>query len=151
MLDDAQTSQEAKEAIVKRPGVVESIVATATRALPPAEEAALQARGCDLDQTTENSVSAQNATKALVGLGREGISEAAKAVVGVLEDNDDWAKKQAVRSRRPVVLWCFHFFNTTRVHQTRSWVVSFSSLRPFGPRRATAMLRAGDGDDAHAH
>ena len=66
-----------------RPGVVESIVATATRALPPAEEAALQARGCDLDQTTENSVSAQNATKALVGLGREGISEAAKAVVGV--------------------------------------------------------------------
>ena len=103
MLDDAQTSQEAKEAIVKRPGVVESIVATATRALPPAEEAALQARGCDLDQTTENSVSAQNATKALVGLGREGISEAAKAVVGVLEDNDDWAKKQAVRSRRPVV------------------------------------------------
>mmetsp|Transcript_17400 Transcript_17400/g.51448 ORF Transcript_17400/g.51448 Transcript_17400/m.51448 type:complete len:674 (+) Transcript_17400:1886-3907(+) len=95
MLDDEQTSQEAKEAIVKRPGVVESIVATATRALPPAEEAALQARGCDLDQTTENSVSAQNATKALVGLGREGISEAAKAVVGVLEDNDDWAKKQA--------------------------------------------------------
>ena len=58
MLDDEQTSQEAKEAIVKRPGVVESIVATATRALPPAEEAALQARGCDLDQTTENSVSA---------------------------------------------------------------------------------------------
>ena len=103
MLDDAQTSVQAKEAIVKRPGVVESIVATATRALPPAEEAALQARGCDLDQTTENSVSAQNATKALVGLGREGISEAAKAVVGVLEDNDDWAKKQAVRSRRPVV------------------------------------------------
>ena len=95
MLDDEQTSQEAKEAIVKRPGVVESIVATATRALPPAEEAALQARGCDLDQTTENSVSAQTATKALVGLGREGISEAAKAVVGVLEDNDDWAKKQA--------------------------------------------------------
>ena len=95
MLDDEQTSQEAKEAIVKRPGVVESIVATATRALPPAEEAALQARGCDLDQTTENSVSAQNATKALVGLGREGISEAAKAVVGVLEDNDEWTSKQA--------------------------------------------------------
>ena len=48
-------------------------MATATRALPPAEEAALQARGCDLDQTTENSVSAQNATKALVGSKREGI------------------------------------------------------------------------------
>ena len=95
MLDDEQTSQEAKEAIVKRPGVVGSIVATATRALPPAEEAALQARGCDLDQTTENSVSAQKATKVLVGLGREGISEAAKAVVGVLEDNNEWTKKQA--------------------------------------------------------
>ena len=93
MLDDEQTSQEVKEAIVRAWG--SQIVATATRALPPAEEAALQARGCDLDQTTENSVSAQNATKALVGLGREGISEAAKAVVGVLEDNDDWAKKQA--------------------------------------------------------
>ena len=38
-----------------------------------------------------------------------------------------------VRSRRPVVLGCFHFIQTTRVHQTRSRVVSSSSLRPFGP------------------
>ena len=29
-----------------------------------------------------------------------------------------------VRSRRPVVLWCFHFINTTRVHLTMPWVVS---------------------------
>ena len=50
-----------------------------------------------------------------------------------------------VRSRRPVVLWCFHFLRWTRVRLTRSWVVSFSSLRPFGPRRETAMLRAGRG------
>ena len=48
-----------------------------------------------------------------------------------------------VRSRRPVVLWWFHAIDATRVHQTRSWVVSFSSLRPFAPSRATAMLRAG--------
>ena len=48
-----------------------------------------------------------------------------------------------VRSRRPAVLRCLHAIDATRVHQTRSWVVSFSSLRPFGPRGATAMLRAG--------
>ena len=29
----------------------------------------------------------------------------------------------------------FHFIQTTRVHQTRSWVVLFRFLRPFGPRR----------------
>ena len=52
-------------------------------------------------------------------------------------------KKAAVRSRRPVVLWCFHFIQTTRVHLTMKWVVSLSVLRPFGPRRATATPRAG--------
>ena len=45
------------------------------------------------------------------------------------------AAKQMVRSRRPDVLGCFHFFNTTHVHLTMTWVVSFSSLRP--------ILRAG--------
>ena len=40
-----------------------------------------------------------------------------------------------VRSRRPVVLWCFHFLRWTRVRLTMTWVVSFSSLRP--------ILRAG--------
>ena len=49
-----------------------------------------------------------------------------------------------VRPRRPVVLWWFHSVDVTRVHLTMPWVVSFSSLRPFGPRRATAMLRAGE-------
>ena len=48
--------------------------------------------------------------------------------------------KGKVRSRRPAVLRCLHAIDATRVHQTRSWVVSFSSLRPFGPSRATAML-----------
>jgi len=40
-----------------------------------------------------------------------------------------------VRSRRPAVLRCLHAIDATRFHQTRSWVVSFPILRPFGPRR----------------
>ena len=41
-----------------------------------------------------------------------------------------------VRSRRPRRL---HAVDATRVHLTMTWVVSFSSLRPFGP----TMPRAG--------
>ena len=41
------------------------------------------------------------------------------------------------------VLRRLHAIDATRVHQTRSWVVSFLILGPFGPRRVTAMLRAG--------
>ena len=44
-----------------------------------------------------------------------------------------------VRSRRPVVLWWFHFVDVTRVHLTMPWVVSFSILRQF----RTTTLRAG--------
>ena len=33
------------------------------------------------------------------------------------------------------VLKCGGAFDATRVHETRPWVVSFSILRPFGPRR----------------
>ena len=44
-------------------------------------------------------------------------------------------KKAAVRSRRPVVWRRLHAIDATRVHLTMKWVVSFSSLRPFGPRR----------------
>ena len=47
-----------------------------------------------------------------------------------------------VRSRRPAVLRRLHAIDATRVHQTRSWVVSFSILRPFGPNR-DAPRRAG--------
>jgi serine/threonine protein kinase len=50
------------------------------------------------------------------------------------------------RSRRPAVLRRLHAVDATRVHQTRSWVVYFFILRPFGPRRETAMLRAGPDD-----
>ena len=58
-------------------------------------------------------------------------------------DIDQFARMMQVRSRRPAVLRRLHAIDATRFHQTRSWVVSFSSLRPFGPRRETAMLRAG--------
>ena len=56
---------------------------------------------------------------------------------------DELLGEYQARSRRPVVLWCFHFVDVTRFHQTRSWVVSFWILSRFGPRRATAMPRAG--------
>ena len=39
------------------------------------------------------------------------------------------------RSRRPVVLWRFHFINTSRLRESRSWVVSFSISGPFGLHR----------------
>ena len=45
---------------------------------------------------------------------------------------EGFAKK--VRSRRPVVLWWFHFIQTTRVHLTMKWVVSFSILSAFRAR-----------------
>ena len=47
-----------------------------------------------------------------------------------------------VRSRRPAVPRSLHAVDATRFHQTRSWVVSFFILRPFGPSRETTMLRA---------
>ena len=52
-------------------------------------------------------------------------------------------KIREVRSRRPAVLRCLHAIDATRVHLTMKWVVSFPILRPFGPSRATMMLRAG--------
>jgi hypothetical protein len=46
--------------------------------------------------------------------------------------------EQLARSRRPTVLRCLHAIDATRVHQRGSWVVSFSSLGPFGPNRDAA-------------
>ena len=48
--------------------------------------------------------------------------------------------KMAVRSRRPAVLRRLHFIQMRRLQERRSWLVSFSSLRPFGPSRETTML-----------
>ena len=50
----------------------------------------------------------------------------------IIPDLDEQA-----RSRRPVLLKCFHVLGWTRVHLTMPWVVSFLIL--------TAMLRAGRG------
>ena len=33
------------------------------------------------------------------------------------------------------MLWRLHAVDAVRLHQTRSWVVSFLILSPFGPRR----------------
>ena len=41
-------------------------------------------------------------------------------------------KKGIVCSRRPVVRRRLHAIDATRVHQTRSWVVSFFISGPFG-------------------
>ena len=56
----------------------------------------------------------------------------------------DWVYDLTVRSRRPAVSQRFHAVDATRIHERRRWVVSFSILRPFGPNRVSAMLRAGD-------
>jgi hypothetical protein len=45
-----------------------------------------------------------------------------------------------VRSPRFEVLRRLHAIDATRVHRTMTWMVSFSNL---GPRRETAMFRAG--------
>ena len=42
------------------------------------------------------------------------------------------------RSRRPVVLWCFHFLGWTRGHLTMAWVFFFPILRPCATRRSHA-------------
>ena len=42
---------------------------------------------------------------------------------------------ESVRSRRPAVRRCLHAIDATRLHQTRSWLVSFSNSRPFGRSR----------------
>ena len=55
-----------------------------------------------------------------------------------------------VRSRRFEVLRRLHAVDATRVHQTRPWVVSFPISGLFGPRRVTAMLRAGPASSRRA-
>ena len=49
---------------------------------------------------------------------------------------------ELARSRRPAVLRCLQFIQTTRGHLTMTWVVSFLISRPFGPRpRCSAQAR----------
>ena len=50
-----------------------------------------------------------------------------------------------VRSRRPGVLWYFHFVDVTRGHLLMKWVVSFLILSCFGPRRGRCGVSRVDG------
>ena len=58
------------------------------------------------------------------------------------------ARRRGGRGRHPnAVAPCSgarHAIDATRREERMTWVVSFSNLRPFGPSRATAMLRAGE-------
>ena len=58
---------------------------------------------------------------------------------GYLETDEEIAQ---ARTRRPVVWRRLHAIFMNRLRERRPWVVSFSILRPFGPSRATSMLRA---------
>ncbi len=44
-----------------------------------------------------------------------------------------------VRTRRPAVLRCLHAIDARRLHLLMKWVVSFSILSRFGPRRGCAV------------
>ena len=57
-----------------------------------------------------------------------------------------WAFDGDARSRRPAVLRRLHAIDAHRLQERMSWLVSFSSLGPFGPSRETTMLRAGAGE-----
>ena len=59
---------------------------------------------------------------------------------GYLETDEEIAQ---ARSPRFEVLRRLHAIDARRLQERMSWLVSFSILRPFGPRRETAMLRAG--------
>ena len=60
--------------------------------------------------------------------------ENAKKADDVCEEQKTPYQKK-VGTRRPAVLRCLHAIDATRIHQTRSWVVYFSNLSCFGPRR----------------
>ena len=53
-----------------------------------------------------------------------------------------------VRSPRFEVLRCLHAIFMNRLRERRSWVVSLSILRPFGPLPVNTMLRAGSSAEA---
>ena len=46
----------------------------------------------------------------------------------------------SVRFRRPAVQRRLHAIDARRLQESRSWVVCFSILRPFGPSRCSAQV-----------
>ena len=94
-----------------------------------------------LDATTASSPRRRRAAADLLVSSRRDIQKHRYVPDGL--SAAQWKKMQAdkkknARSRRPAVLRRLHAIDATRIHQTRSWVVSFVILSEFGPRRATA-------------
>ena len=58
---------------------------------------------------------------------------------GYLETDEEIAQ---ARSPRFEVLRCLPFLDMSRLRERRSWLVSFSISRPFGPFPVNTMLRA---------
>ena len=154
-MDVDSDNEDTNDAVTKQKKATEKFMAL----LKPIKDAAL-AFDVDVDEALEDYVEAcvryvEKDAGAMINFAEAGLLLQGSAVVygrkvdgvhalvyRVLEllrtgqkEKEKAEKKAAVRSRRPVVLWCFHFIQTTRVHLTMKWVVSFSSLRPFGPRR----------------
>ena len=167
-MDVDSDNEDTNDAVTKQKKATERFMAL----LKPIKDAAL-AFDVDVDEALEDYVEAcvryvEKDAGAMINFAEAGLLLQGSAVVygrkvdgvhalvyRVLEllrtgqkEKEKAEKKAAVRTRRPAVLRRLHAIDATRVHQTRSWVVSFSSLRPFGPSRATAMLRAGHASDA---
>jgi SpoVK/Ycf46/Vps4 family AAA+-type ATPase len=59
----------------------------------------------------------------------------------ILTEMDGFKGNSGVaRSRRPVVLWWFHFINTSRLRERRPWVFFFSDFEAV-PRRSSSRPR----------
>ena len=56
-----------------------------------------------------------------------------KQRAGGFQDGQKISDGASRRSGGIAVLWHLHAIDARRLHERRSWVVSFSILRPFGP------------------
>ena len=75
------------------------------------------------------------------GLARAGVTSPFRGAHSVCGTPEYMAPD--VRSPRFEVLRCLHAIFMNRLRERRSWVVSLSILRPFGPLPVNTMLRAG--------
>ena len=96
-----------------------------------AVNALLSFQQAQLAKLAENEAQAASQLQTLMDYGFIGrVSKKNDELTGL---NEKHANVIKVWSRRPAVLRRLHAVDATRVHQTRSWVVSFSISRPFGP------------------
>ena len=80
------------------------------------------------------------------GLARAGVTSPFRGAHSVCGTPEYMAPD--VRSRRFEVLRGLHAIFMNRLRKRRSWVVSLSILRPFGPFPVNTMLRAGSSAEA---